>query len=310
MKTQRNKSGFTLAEIMISVSIIGIITAVALPNFFRIREEVNMEMVRGNLKVIHEAMNELLNETGLFPDDIFGFAEEDGDARAAIAANLTAIDIAGFDTNFENLDGEYFIRSCSRVLGRCFGVDPLGVHTLFAFDGRGANSFIFGIFLMDGVLNVRENFLVDPNIPDDVKAEIMSARIEMSAHMLGLRSHMPSGGEYPALQIKMSNESGLAYDGSSESLFPKMYENLKAAGFETMFQSSEKYQGPLVQGKNADNSMYPDKDYDAKQVKVLFHGDSLGKEYNEARSNQLSQEVYHFLETGDWDGGYLYEDGE
>jgi prepilin-type N-terminal cleavage/methylation domain-containing protein len=175
----RLRRGFTLAEIMITVSIIGIITAVALPNFFRLREEVNMEMVRGNLKVIHEAMNEFLNNNGFFPLDIFTFGEDDGDERAAIAANLTAIDLKEFDSTYQITDGSFFLRSCSRTLGRCFGTDPLGVHVLSRFDGRGVPLALLASEVSQGngfefENNIFTEFLEDPNLSDTQKIEIIA----------------------------------------------------------------------------------------------------------------------------------------
>jgi prepilin-type N-terminal cleavage/methylation domain-containing protein len=228
MKTRRDmktlaRNGFTLAEIMISVSIIGIITAVALPNFFRIREEVNMEMVRSNLKTIHNAMNELLNQNGLFPDDIFGFAEEDGDARAAIAANLTAIDLKGFETTYQDLDGEYFMRSCSGALGRCFGVDPLGVHTLERWDGRGLNlvpgsNIDLGSFL--------EALLTDGSINDDQRAEILGDVLVISTYRGAIFDGQGWGDESSDQRVPSTN-----------LLIPDQY----VADFNRLFEASHDY---------------------------------------------------------------------
>ena len=130
------KRGFSLVEIMTTVSIIAIITAIAVPNFMRIREEVNMEMVRGHLQTIHDAMNEFLNNNGVFPQSISPTPGQSPE-ELAITAQLTAIDLKEFDITYDQ--NGYFIRSCSRVLLRCFGVDPLGVHALQSWDGRGLN---------------------------------------------------------------------------------------------------------------------------------------------------------------------------
>jgi prepilin-type N-terminal cleavage/methylation domain-containing protein len=64
----RYKRGFTLNEIVTSIAIVGILTAIAVPSFMRVKMGVNMEMVKNTLKRIGEAMNDTLNQTGQFPD--------------------------------------------------------------------------------------------------------------------------------------------------------------------------------------------------------------------------------------------------
>ena len=56
MKKLTNKGGFTLVEIMIVVAIIGLLAAIAIPNFMRARETAQKNACLANLKQIDGAI--------------------------------------------------------------------------------------------------------------------------------------------------------------------------------------------------------------------------------------------------------------
>lgn len=62
---KRNKrTGFTLVEIMIVVLIIGILLAIAVPNFIKARQNSRLQTIVANLKQIESAKEQWAMETG------------------------------------------------------------------------------------------------------------------------------------------------------------------------------------------------------------------------------------------------------
>ena len=66
MKTNKNlrMAGFTLVEIMIVVAIIGLLAAIAIPNFVKARAQSQCNACINNLRQIDAAANQFALETG------------------------------------------------------------------------------------------------------------------------------------------------------------------------------------------------------------------------------------------------------
>jgi len=53
-----NNAGFTLVEIMIVVSIIGLLTALVIPNFMKARDRAQLNSILNNLRIIENAKDQ------------------------------------------------------------------------------------------------------------------------------------------------------------------------------------------------------------------------------------------------------------
>src|SRR4030081_3243553 len=73
LTTFRSNRGFTLVEIMIVVAIIGLLAAIAIPNFVKARENAQLNSIFNNLRIIEGAKDQWALEnkkgTGDLPVD-------------------------------------------------------------------------------------------------------------------------------------------------------------------------------------------------------------------------------------------------
>ena len=75
MKIQRNTAGFTLVEIMIVVAIIGLLAAIAVPNFVQARATAKKNACINNLRLISAAKDQGALDNTWDEDKTPSFAE-------------------------------------------------------------------------------------------------------------------------------------------------------------------------------------------------------------------------------------------
>src|SRR3989338_5858276 len=153
MKRMKNNLGYTLGEIVMTTAIIGSLAAIAVPNFLRIKMNVNMEMVKQHLKVVGQNLNELYNQNNphQYTEDILTLDGNPAE-ELAITASLNAIDSMGYsDHRWQTVGSppnDFSLRRCPveglfGIAGdRCFLLTTIELIETMPWDGAGMDMSI------------------------------------------------------------------------------------------------------------------------------------------------------------------------
>ena len=99
IRLRKRERGFTLIELMIVVAIIGILAAIAIPNFLRFQARSKQSEAKTNLKAIFTAEKSYYAEKDTYAElDVVGFAPEAG-SRYAYCVTAGEVVFTGTGTN-------------------------------------------------------------------------------------------------------------------------------------------------------------------------------------------------------------------
>jgi len=103
-KLQKNRSGFTLVEIMIVVAIIALLAAIAVPGFIRARKRSQATRILEDLRMIDAAIDQYAVETNKKSNDTVSRNDIKGYLKPNSQLYTTWTNVIG-----KGYDNEYFV---------------------------------------------------------------------------------------------------------------------------------------------------------------------------------------------------------
>ena len=213
-------------------AIIGSLAAIAVPNFLRIKMNVNMEMVKQHLKVVGQNLNELYNQSNPheFPANIetLGNTPEE----LSITASLNAISGMGYTNRTWLTSGTprstFSYRVCPGeglfgIAGdRCFLLTPIELRELMPWEGDGLDMMIVNdTGFLDSL--TFSSILNDPTLSEEEKVSLLSGM------MIQMGLYADYYAQHPEEIHMMDAMAGTAQDFGINSGIPSMFAKMNEA---------------------------------------------------------------------------------
>ena len=233
-KFLKDKYGYTASEMIVFFLVMAILATIAFPNYFRIKMQVNMELVKQNLRIISQEMNEFYNKNKQFPASIEDIKNSASPQAMSITESLDSIQQKGYEViylpNSEQTSYTQRVEPILRMEGKagnkCFILDPMGVRDLPCWNGEGTKMEIWGYPYLDFAYLI-QFVLNDAQLDETQKATILSGMIEyFTSKAVGSLNGKLKQGQSPGYAFPIFE----SVKGAFDSVFPKMYDILKRKG--------------------------------------------------------------------------------
>lgn len=76
-RSGRSSGGFTILELLVVVTMIGILAAIALPNLMQMPRRANEAVLKTNLRTIRQSLDQHNADLGYYPEDLEVLVEEE-----------------------------------------------------------------------------------------------------------------------------------------------------------------------------------------------------------------------------------------
>ena len=269
-KFWKNKLGYTLGEIVMTTAIIGSLAAIAVPNYMRIKMNVNMEMVKQHLRILGQNMNELYNQNNphQYPEDILNLDGNPAE-ELSITASLNAINGMGYGITHRTAAGGTDFSDRADPMPGMFGVagdgclivDSSGVvREIDCSSGEGIDMFILDESLIS--VDLFSSLFSDPTLSDAERISILSGMfIQLGLYVdwlndpfnfeIYMNGSLPNYDGLPGLFAPMNAQDKPAFD----QLFDKVFDRLKENGIQIYLNYEESHPRMYVYGGETKDEM-------------------------------------------------------